>query len=172
MADSPIYTAAVITISDSCARGEREDKSGPAVARFLENLKFAVPAQEVVADELVEIQNALIRRARQVQLIATTGGTGLAPRDVTPEATTAVCDRLVNGIAERMRWEGARKTPFAALSRAVCGVRGRCLILNLPGSPRGAVESLAAVADLLPHALDLLGGKTEHASAHSTEREP
>jgi molybdopterin adenylyltransferase len=171
MADSPIYTAAVITISDSCARGEREDESGPAVAQFLENLKFRIPAQEIVADELVEIENALIRRAREVQLIATTGGTGIAPRDVTPEATTAVCDRLVSGIAERMRSEGARKTPFAALSRAVCGVRGRCLILNLPGSPRGAVESLTAVADLLPHAMELLSGKTGHVVAHSAERE-
>jgi molybdopterin adenylyltransferase len=171
MADSSIYTAAVITISDSCARGEREDKSGPAVARFLENLRFRVPAQEIVPDELVQIQKALIRRAREVQFIATTGGTGIALRDVTPEATAAVCDRLVNGIAERMRSEGARNTPFAALSRAVCGVRGRCLILNLPGSPRGAVESLAAVADLLPHAMELLSGKTDHARAHSAERE-
>jgi len=169
MADSPIYTAAVITISDSRARGEREDKSGPAVAQFLRNLKFAVPAEEVVPDEPIEIQNALIRRAREVQFIATTGGTGIASRDVTPEATIAVCDRLVDGIADRMRSEGLRKTPFAALSRAVCGVRGCCLILNLPGSPRGAVESLAAVADLLPHALELLSGKTEHAARHSAE---
>jgi molybdenum cofactor synthesis domain-containing protein len=92
----------------------------------------------------------------------TTGGTGIAPRDVTPEATVAVCDRLVEGIAERMRFEGVRKTRFAVLSRAVCGVRGTSLILNLPGSPTGAVESLEAVIDLLPHALELIAGQTAH----------
>ena len=97
-----------------------------------------------------------------MQFIVTTGGTGIAARDVTPEATVAVCDRLISGVAERMRAEGVKKTPFAALSRGVCGVRGRALILNLPGSPAGAVESLEAVADLIPHAIDLLSGKTQH----------
>jgi molybdopterin adenylyltransferase len=159
---SATFTAAVITVSDSCARGEREDKSGPAVIHRLEKLRFAVRAHEVVGDELIQIQNTLIRLAREVRFIATTGGTGIAARDVTPEATVAVCDRLVEGVPERMRTEGIQKTPFAALSRGVCGIRDRCLILNLPGSPSGAVESLEAVADLLPHALELLGGKTEH----------
>jgi molybdopterin adenylyltransferase len=95
-------------------------------------------------------------------LVVTTGGTGLAPRDVTPEATLAVCERLVEGIAEQMRFQGIRKTRYAALSRGVCGVRGLSLILNLPGSPAGAVESLEAVMELLPHALELIAGKTEH----------
>jgi len=158
-------SAAVVTVSDSCARGEREDASGPAVAQFLDKLHFQVVAREVVADDLVKIQNLLIRLAREVRFIATTGGTGIAPRDVTPEATVAVCDRLVDGVAERMRSEGTKKTPFAALSRGVCGVRGRALILNLPGSPAGAVESLEAVAGLLPHAMELLSGKTEHAGS-------
>jgi len=161
MADASL-TAAVVTVSDSCARGEREDKSGPAVAHLLEQLKFSVVAREVVSDDSIKIQNLLIRLAQDVRLIVTTGGTGIAPRDVTPEATKAVCDRLVEGVSERMRAEGVKKTPFAALSRALCGVRGQALILNLPGSPAGAAESLGAVANLLPHAIDLLSGKTEH----------
>jgi molybdenum cofactor synthesis domain-containing protein len=159
---SPILTAAVVTVSDSCARGEREDKSGPAVAHLLETLKFSVAVREVVSDDLIQIQNLLIRLAREVRLVVTTGGTGIAPRDVTPEATEAVCDRLLPGVAEVMRNVGRKQTPFASLSRGVCGVRGKALILNLPGSPSGAVESLAAVAELLPHAVDLLSGKTGH----------
>lgn len=159
---SSYLTAAVVTVSDSCSHGERKDQSGPAVAQLLEKLKFSVVAREVVADDSIKIQNLLIRLAREVQLIVTTGGTGIAARDVTPEATMAVCDRLLPGIPERMRSEGTKKTAFAALSRGVCGVRGQALILNLPGSPKGAVESLEAVAELLPHIADLLSGKTEH----------
>ena len=155
-------TAAVVTVSDSCARGERKDGSGPAVTKLLERLQFHVIAREVVSDDEIQIQNLLIRLAREVRLIVTTGGTGIAPRDVTPEATAKVCHRLLDGVAEKMRSEGTKKTPFAALSRGVCGVRGGALILNLPGSPAGAVESLEAVASLLPHAIDLLSGKTEH----------
>jgi molybdenum cofactor synthesis domain-containing protein len=156
------FTAAVVTVSDSCSRGERQDQSGPAVAQLLESLKFSVAAREIVADESIKIQNLLIRLSREVQLIVTTGGTGIAARDVTPEATVAVCEHLLPGIAERMRSEGAKKTPLAALSRAVCGVRGKALILNLPGSPKGAAESLQAIADVLPHAIDLLSGTTDH----------
>jgi len=162
MAEPPAFTAAVVTVSDSCARREREDRSGPAVARLLQKLHFSIAVREVVPDDSTQIKNLLIRLAREVRFVVTTGGTGIAARDVTPEATAAVCDRLLDGVAERMRWEGARKTPFAALSRGVCGVRGHALILNLPGSPAGAVESLEAVAGLIPHALQLLIGKTEH----------
>lgn len=164
MADSLPHTAAVVTVSDSCSSGGREDKSGPAVAQSLERLKFSVLAHEVVPDDQVRIQNLLIRLAREVRLIVTTGGTGIAARDVTPEATKAVCDRLLDGVSEQMRREGLKKTPFAVLSRGVCGVRGCALILNVPGSPTGAVESLESVSGLLPHMIDLLSGKTEHRS--------
>ncbi len=160
-ADSNL-SAAVVTVSDSSSRGEREDRSGPAVAQLLETLKIPVTIREVVPDNKIQIQNLLVRLAREVRLIVTTGGTGIAARDVTPEATMSVCDRLIPGFSEKMRGEGAKKTPLAALSRGVCGIRGTTLILNLPGSPAGAVESLQAVAGLIPHALDLLAGNTEH----------
>jgi len=155
-------TAAVLTVSDSSARGERPDLSGPAVADALRQRNFSVVATEIVPDDQPAIQRALAWLAGEARLVITTGGTGIAPRDVTPEATSAVCERLLEGVAERMRSEGAKKTPFAALSRGVCGVRGKSLILNLPGSPKGAVESLEAVIDLLPHALQLLSGNTSH----------
>jgi len=157
-----VLTAAVLTVSDSSARGERADLSGPAVAAILEQRNFAVVASEIVPDEQAAIQDAIIRLAGDARLVVTTGGTGIAKRDVTPEATRAICDRVLEGVAERMRFEGSKKTPLAALSRGICGVRGKSLILNLPGSPRGASESLEAVIDLLPHALQLLGGNTKH----------
>ena len=109
----------------------------PSVAHLLEKLHFSVTAREIVPDETIQIQNVLIRLAREVRLIVTTGGTGIAPRDVTPEATAAVCERILDGVAECMRAEGSKKTAFAALSRGICGVRGNALILNLPGSPAG-----------------------------------
>jgi len=155
-------TAAVLIVSDSSFRGDRPDASGPAVAEFLQKNKFMVVATRIVPDEQSEIQKAIVELSGKARLVATTGGTGIAPRDVTPEATRAVCDRLVEGIPERMRAEGVKKTPRAVLSRGVCGIRGKTLILNLPGSPKGAVESLSAVMDLLPHMLDLIAGKTEH----------
>jgi molybdenum cofactor synthesis domain-containing protein len=159
---TPELTAAVLTVSDSSSRGEREDLGGPAVAAALEKHKFRVVAREVVPDEQAVIQDALLRLCGQAQFVVTTGGTGVAPRDVTAEATRNVCGRLIEGIAERMRSEGAKSTKFAALSRAVCGVRGESVILNLPGKPSGAVESLEAVIDLIPHVLRLLAGDTRH----------
>ena len=156
-------TAAVLTVSDSVALGSRVDVSGPAVVAALEQAGFAVAAREIVPDERAAIEAAIQRLAAKAELVVTTGGTGIAERDVTPEATRAVCERLLEGVAERMRSEGARKTPLAALSRGLCGVCGRTLVLNLPGSPAAATESLAAVVGTLPHALELLRGKTEHA---------
>src|ERR1700722_403542 len=161
-------TAAVVTVSDSCARGERVDLSGPAVAELLLKSGFEVVRREILPDDSIRIQNLLIRLALEVRLIVTTGGTGVAPRDVTPDATVGVCDRLIDGLGERMRAEGIKKTPFAALSRGVCGVRGEALILNLPGSPAGAVESLDALIELIPHALNLLRGETEHSQLKSS----
>jgi len=155
-------TAAVLTISDSCARGEREDLSGPAVKAGLAKNGFLLHCSSVIPDEQQKIEQAIVRLASEVQLIVTTGGTGIAERDVTPEATRAVCSKMLDGVAERMRAEGIEKAPLAALSRAVCGVCGRSLVLNLPGSPRGAVQSLEAVMDVIPHALELLAGKTGH----------
>jgi molybdopterin adenylyltransferase len=155
-------TAAVITVSDSCARGDRTDLSGPAVADLLRARNFSIVGSEVVPDEQAAIQKVIAYWVSEASLVVTTGGTGVAERDVTPEATEAVCERLLDGVVERMRFEGAKKTPLAALSRGLCGVRGKSLILNLPGSPTGAVESLEAVIDLVPHALQLLSGKTEH----------
>jgi molybdenum cofactor synthesis domain-containing protein len=159
---TPELTAAVVTVSDSSSRGERADLGGPAVADVLEKKNFRVVSCEIVPDEEAAIREILVRLSAQVRFVVTTGGTGIAKRDVTPEATRAVCDRLLEGIAERMRAEGAKSTKFAVLSRAVCGVRGQSLILNLPGKPKGAVESLEAVIDVVPHALQILAGDTKH----------
>jgi molybdopterin adenylyltransferase len=156
------FRAAVLTVSDSCARGERNDLSGPAVERELQQHHFSVIESRVVADDHGAIQKAIVELARRARLVVTTGGTGISTRDVTPEATRAVCGRMLDGVSERMRREGEKKSPFAALSRGVCGVFGASLVLNLPGSPNGAVESLQAVIDVLPHALQVLAGKTEH----------
>jgi len=157
-----IFTAAVVTVSDSCARSERVDKSGPAVAELLSKSGFQVSERALVPDDSTQIQATLVKLAKEVRLVVTTGGTGIAERDITPEATETICDRLIPGIAEKMRSEGSKKTQFAVLSRGVCGVHGNALILNLPGSPSGAVESLHAVIEIIPHALNLLDGKTEH----------
>jgi molybdopterin adenylyltransferase len=154
--------AVVLTISDRCFRGEQVDRSGPAVCQLLEAAGFRIAAVDTLPDELAQIAATLQHHAADADLIVTTGGTGLSARDVTPEATRLVCDRLIDGLAERMRAEGLLQTPFAPLSRAVCGTSGSTLIVNLPGSPTGAQTSLAAILPLLPHALDLLTGHTEH----------
>ena len=147
-----------MTISDSASRGEREDLSGPAVVAELGQLKAEIGATEILPDEREQIAARLRHWADAglAELIVTTGGTGLAPRDLTPEATRDVIEREAPGLAELMRAESLKVTPLAALSRGVCGVRGRTLIINLPGSVRGARENFAAVARIIPHAIALL----------------
>ena len=157
-------TAAVVTASDGVASGHREDASGTAVAELLTEHGFEVVRREVVADERPRIAALLAALADEdeVAVVCITGGTGFGPRDVTPEATTDVCHREAPGLAEAMRAAGRASTPMADLSRGVCVIRRSTLIVDLPGSPRGATESLGAIVGLLPHAVDLLTGDTEH----------
>ena len=156
-------TATVVTASDGVSSGVRQDASGPAVSALLVDAGFEV-AHAVVPDDRTAIATLLVRLADEERraLVVITGGTGLGPRDVTPEATRDVIEREVPGLAEAMRAAGRAITPRADLSRGVCGVRGTTLIVDLPGSPKGATESLGAVLELLPHAIDLIGGATEH----------
>ncbi|MBI5249615.1 MAG: MogA/MoaB family molybdenum cofactor biosynthesis protein [Desulfomonile tiedjei] len=152
--------AGILTVSDRSSQGLREDASGPELERMLRSRGLDVTWTAVVPDEVNEIQRVLIRWADEncADLILTTGGTGLSPRDVTPEATIAVSHRLVPGIAEAMRAESLKKTPNAMISRAVAGIRGRSLIINLPGSPRGARENLEVVLPALEHAISKIQG--------------
>lgn len=159
------FSAAILTISDKASTGEREDTSGAAIRELLSSILIDVTKYEIVADE----QDAIARHLREwaderaVQLIVTTGGTGLGLRDVTPEATNAVLDYEVPGVAEAMRAEGLRHTPMSMISRAVAGVRNGVLIINLPGSPKGVRENLSVVLPVLQHALELLAGeRSEH----------
>jgi molybdenum cofactor synthesis domain-containing protein len=155
---------AVLVISDSVHQGRRTDLSGVAVCKRLEEIGWSCPITEVLPDEagLISQRLAALSDAGEVSVILTTGGTGVARRDVTPDATRCVVEREVPGLAELMRARGIKSTPMAALSRAIAGTRGRVLIVNLPGSPKGAVESLDAIVELVPHILDLLRGATEH----------
>jgi molybdenum cofactor synthesis domain-containing protein len=161
--------AAVITVSDSCFRGQRVDVSGGVVAEVLQAHDFQVISHLVVPDEKDEIEDVLRRQCEVADLVVTTGGTGVAARDVTPEATRAVCGRILDGFAELMRSEGRKQTKFAPLSRSVTGIRGQSVIVNLPGSPGGARSALEAVVALIPHALAVLQGTvTQHDENHGT----
>lgn len=156
----------ILTVSDRGSRGEREDTSGPAIAEAMAGKGGEIVVREIVPDDRQEIAATLRWWCddQHLDLILTTGGTGLALRDITPEATLDIADRVVPGLGEAMRAEGMRQTPMAMLSRSVAVVRGRTLIVNLPGSEKGARENLSAIIDVLPHAIELLQGETEHRS--------
>lgn len=160
-------SAMVITASDRSAAGQRDDSSGARVAARLEALGFRVE-RSVVPDDQPTIERALVDATMRHAVVITTGGTGLTPRDVTPQATHAVIDYEIPGLAEAMRAEGRMHTPMASLSRAVAGVRGGSLVVNLPGSPTGAIESLAAIEPVLDHALETLAGPFDHAAARAS----
>lgn len=166
-----MYTAAVLTVSDRSARGQRPDEAGPLVASLLEEAGYRVVETALVPDEQPDIESALIRLTGQAALVVTTGGTGFSPRDVTPEATLAVCERLTPGIPEAMRAASLAITPRAMLSRSAAGIRGGSLIVNLPGSPKAARENLEAVLPALEHGLKmLLGGPSDCVSLFSREK--
>lgn len=160
--DGEISGAAVLTISDGVSRGHREDGSGAALVELLETNGFTVTVRQVVPDDAAEIGGAIVDLAARASLVLTTGGTGLGPRDVTPEATRLVLDKEAPGLVIMMLMAAIKENPMAALSRGVVGSVGASLVVNLPGSPRGAVENLTALLPILPHALALLAGDTEH----------
>lgn len=155
-----MITVAVLTLSDKGSRGEREDLSGPVIADSLKGIDAEIKYSEILPDEKEMIIEKLIEYSNRVDLIITTGGTGLSPRDVTPDATIEVIDREIPGIAEIMRAEGMKKTPRSMLSRAVAGVKGQALIINLPGSPKAVKENLDVILDVIPHAIEKIKGDT------------
>jgi molybdopterin adenylyltransferase len=156
-----MFTVGILTISDKGSRGERQDKSGEAIREILPSIDARIVNYEIIPDEKELIAKKLVKWVDEdnLDVLITTGGTGLTPRDVTPEATLAVVDRIVPGIAEAMRAESLKKTPMAMLSRAVVGTRGKCLIINLPGSPKAVRECLEVVLPALPHAVETLKGQ-------------
>ncbi|HUO77547.1 MAG TPA: MogA/MoaB family molybdenum cofactor biosynthesis protein [Thermodesulfovibrionales bacterium] len=160
-----MITVAVLTLSDKGSKGEREDTSGPLIGEMLKGMDARVTYYEVLPDEKEVIKEKLREYSLKADLILTTGGTGLSPRDVTPDATLEVIEREIPGIAEIMRAEGMKKTSRSMLSRAVAGTRGVALIINLPGSPRAVRENLGAILDVIPHAIEKIKGDTKECAA-------
>lgn len=152
----------VLTVSDRCSAGEQEDESGPAIVSAIPGEQYEVTRRAVVPDDVEQIASTLRSWLEHCDLILTTGGTGLSPRDVTPEATMQVVDRLVPGICEALRADGMQKTPFSMLSRGVAGVAGGTLVVNLPGSPKAVVEGIAVLLPVIPHAVALIKGEQVH----------
>ena len=152
--------AGILTISDKGARQEREDASGPAVSELLSAIGAVIEKYEIIPDEVEIIKGKLVEYADflHLDIVVTTGGTGVAPRDVTPDATRMVIEKEIPGMAEAMRTESLKKTPHAVISRAIAGIRGRTLMINLPGSPRGATENLCAILSAIPHAVAKIQG--------------
>lgn len=159
-----MISVAILTISDSSHQGSRQDKSGPALREIAESREWQVACTEIIPDERTLISRRLkeLAESGEYAVILTTGGTGVAPRDVTPDATRDIMDREIPGLGELMRMEGLKHTPLAVLSRSMGSTLAGTLIVNLPGSPKGAVESLNAIVNLIPHIVDLLHGRTEH----------
>ena len=160
-----VITVGILTVSDRSFRGEREDRGGPALKSVAGRMGWRIEAEAVVPDEIGKIQKAILdwTDAGEIDLILTTGGTGIGPRDVTPEATRSLLEKELPGVMERVRFQSAKKTPLAALSRALAGVRRKSLIVNFPGNPEGAKESLEMILDVIPHAIEMIRGKdTSH----------
>jgi len=165
-----MFTVGILTISDKGSRGERQDKSGEAIREILSSVDVRIVNYDIIPDEKELIVEKLVKWADEgdLDVVITTGGTGLTPRDVTPEATLAVVDRIVPGFAEAMRAESLKKTPMAMLSRAVAGTRGKCLIINLPGSPKAVRECLEVILPALPHAVETLKGQAGECGTSET----
>lgn len=161
-----MITVAVLTLSDKGSRGERADLSGPVIADMLKGINAEIRHFAIFPDEKEIIQEKLIEYSSKVDLVITTGGTGLSPRDVTPEATLAVIDREIPGIGEIIRAEGMKKTPRSMLSRAIAGIRGQTLIINLPGSPKAVRENLEVILEVIPHAVEKIKGDTSDCARH------
>ena len=152
---------AILTLSDKGSKGERDDKSGPAIEKIMRKIDASVVSYEIIPDDKSKIKRKLISLCKKADLILTTGGTGVSPRDVTPDATREVIDYEIPGMAEAMRMKGLKKTPFAMISRAVAGVKGKTLIINLPGSPKAVKENLSVILPVLSHTIEKLHGSTE-----------
>ena len=156
-----MINVAILTLSDKGSKGDRDDASGPAIEKIIKKINATVVSYEIIADDKNRIKRKLISLSKGADLILTTGGTGVSPRDVTPDATLEVVDYEIPGLAEAMRMKGLKKTPFAMISRAVAGVRGKTLIINLPGSPKAVKENISVILPVLPHIIEKLHGSTE-----------